>query len=29
MVREVGFSRDKYGYCENNQMSVWEEFKIV
>ena len=29
MFREEGFPRDKYGYCQNNQVSVQGAFKIV
>lgn len=29
MFREEGFPRDKYGYCQNNQVSMQGTFKIV
>lgn len=29
MFREEGFPRDKYGYCQNNQVNVQGAFKIV
>ena len=29
MFREEGFPRDKYGYCQNNQVSTQGTFKII